>query len=215
MTGRTLRRLIDLLGYLATFQYVTGSVASNAARLKSLINATQIAGQSETVTFADLGLAMFLNSLPTVFHNTRSILESYENKLDINKVIATLTAEEQRLSIRVQPKFVNNTFTKQTATCSKTNRPSDTCWHCNPSLAPFNQSCKDCGIKGHQSSKNAKCIKNTGKRVLNTNSVTTNDNTEVPFPSYRKKPALSIITHRVRNLEVSKKQKKPCSPSTT
>jgi hypothetical protein len=104
-SGKNTSRKIDGTKSIALFRYRPGTVASNFERIRKLVLAAHIAAGRKSITFEELGVAMFLNSLPNRFAATRAILETSAAEATMQTAQNALTAEEQRLGLRDTPRI--------------------------------------------------------------------------------------------------------------
>ena len=68
--------------------------------LVNLVNSTLIAAGTETISIQELGVHMFLNSLPSRFNSIRALLEAKEVELTIDMVSKAFVSEEERMNAR-------------------------------------------------------------------------------------------------------------------
>ena len=204
-SGKNIARKYEGIKALATFKFGPGSVASNFERLRTLIMTTSIAAGKKSISLEDLGVAMLLNSAPSRFSPTRAILEAKRSEISIQAAQDALTAEEQRLGLRETPQVAASTATTEgsSSTCPVSKRAPAICWHCHPELSPRNQTCRDCGKKGHLSAKNRNCPRNVSDKRTAAVAFNTNDDTDVPPPTSSFRKRIMAVTKKLGGLKVN------------
>lgn len=154
-SGKNETRKLTGIKKLAQFRYSASSMKENLKIMNLLLTQTIVAAGSASFNFSDLGVAMFLNSLPEEYHATRTILEQSTEPMTMKSITTALLAEDARLKTREN----SNGFSGMTSTKCQHGRLKPRCWTCNPHLHPDNLKCVDCSQSKHKSKLSRRCLK--------------------------------------------------------
>ena len=157
---------------LASIRLVHSSMKENLLQLKQICHDTVVASGNDSIKIEELGVAMFLNCLPTRFASIRLVPDKSTTGHSLNSISAALLAKDERQNSRdnsaVHQQFSGylNQFDLKIRCIRK--RFKSNWWTCDPSLHPSKKTCPDCGIYGNASNRTSRCKNDSHKRSLDT-----------------------------------------------